>query len=289
MVRAVDVGQRDDRIAERAGGAGRLAREHVEADADAALPHRLLERSVIDHFRARRVDEVRAGLQHVEDRRVDDPFRAGVQRQVDAEDVTARGDLLRRCGELHRHRLVGDLIPAAGKPAAPHDDRHAEGVRAPRHFLADVAVAEQPDRPAVEAARLRVFLLVPGAGAQVGDVVGHAAIEREHQREGELGDRDRILAGAVRDVDAALRRGGDVDRVVAGAGAHHERERSAFEHRPGHRRTAHHEDVSRRLAHGLHQRLVLQIRRVDDLAPGGLQPVDPALFKFVGNENFHIW
>ena len=31
-------------------------------------------------------------------------------------------------------------------------------------------------------------------GAQLGDVVGHAPIEREDQREGQLGDGDRVLA-----------------------------------------------------------------------------------------------
>ena len=87
---------------------------------------------------------------------------------------------------------------------APEHDVHAERRGAADHFLADVADAEQAERLAEQALRLRVFLLVPLPGAQLGDVVGHAAIEREHQRERQLRDRDRVLARTVRDVDAAL-------------------------------------------------------------------------------------
>ena len=48
MVRAVDVRQRDDRIAEVAGRRRRLAGEDVEADADVALADRPFERRVVD-------------------------------------------------------------------------------------------------------------------------------------------------------------------------------------------------------------------------------------------------
>ena len=51
---------------------------------------------------------------------------------------------------------------------------------------------------------------------------------------GELGDRDGVLAGAVRHVDAARRCGRDVDGVVAGAGAHDQRQPAGVEHRRGH-------------------------------------------------------
>ena len=176
--------------------------------------------------RARRVDEVRAGLQLVEDRRVHEPLRVGVEREMHAQDVAAFRDLGRRRGELHRDRLVGDLILAGREPPAPDDDRHAEGVGAPRHLLADVAVAEQAERAAVETARFRVLLLVPACRRADPRRCRARADRARAQREGELRDRDRVLARAVRDVDPAPGRGRDVDRVVAGAGADDERRAS---------------------------------------------------------------
>ena len=117
------------------------------------------------------------------------------------------------------------------EPARPDDEVHAERLRPACQLLGDVAEAEQPEGPAVEAPRLRELLLVPAAGPQLGDVVGDPTVEGEDQPEGELGDRDRVLARAVRDVDPAGRGGGDIDRVVAGAGADDEGEVAAVHHR----------------------------------------------------------
>ena len=70
-------------------------------------------------------------------------------------------------------------------------------------------------------------------GAQFRHVVRNAAVEREHQAQRQLGDRDRVLAGAIGHVDAATGRRRHVDRVVAGTGAHDERQRTGLEHRRG--------------------------------------------------------
>jgi hypothetical protein len=151
------------------------------------------------------------------------------------------------------------------------------------HFLADVAVAEEPDGPSEQPARFRELFLVPLAGAQFRDVVRNAAVEGEQQREREFGDGNRVLAGTVRHVDAARRSRGDVDGVVARTRAHHERQRTAFEHRRRDRSAAHHQDVRRGLANRGGERLVFQIRLVQDFAAGGLQTVDPRLFELVGD------
>ena len=177
MVSAVDVWQRDQRVAEGAGRAGRLRREHVEADANAALADRVFERRVIDDLRARGVDEVRPGLQRVEHRGVHQPPCLRVERKMHAEDIAPRREVHRRRGELHRDRLVRDLVPAGREPSAPDDHRHSERVSAPRDLLADVAVAEQADRAAVQPARLRVLLLVPAPRAKIGHVVRHAPVQ----------------------------------------------------------------------------------------------------------------
>ena len=207
---------------------------------------------------------------------------------MDAQDVTALGHFRGRAGKLHGDRFAGDALFPRRKPAAPDDDGHAEGVRPLRHLLTDVAVAEQTERPAEQATRLRVLLLVPGAGAQIGHVVRHPAVDREQQRERELGHRDRILARAVRDVDAAPGRGRDIDGVVAGPGANDERQCARFEHRGVHGGAADHEHVGGGIAKRLRQPVVLEVRLIDDVAAGGLQPVDSGLLKCVGDEDFHI-
>ena len=131
----------------------------------------------------------------------------------------------------------------APEPPAPHHRRHPERRRAARHLLPDAAKAKQPERAAIQAARLRVLLLVPAPGAQVGDVVRNPAVEREDQSKRKLGDGDAVPAGAVRHVDAAPRGASDVNRVDARAGPHDEGEPAGVEHRLGHLRGSNNEDV----------------------------------------------
>ena len=121
------------------------------------------------------------------------------------------------------------------------------------------------------------------AGAQLGDVVGDAPIERQHQAERELRDRNRVLARTVGDVDAARGGAGDVDGVVAGAGADDEREPAGVEHRRGHLGAAHDQHVRAARRDRLRQRVFFELRLVDHLAAGGLQSVDAALLEFVGD------
>ena len=159
---------------------------------------------------------------------------------MDAQDVgrsaTAAGDGAiddGRARPWRSSRTARGRGPVVLEASSPDDEVAAERLGAARHLLGDVAEPEQPERRAVQAARLRVLLLVPAAGPQVRDVVRDPAVEREDQAERELGDGDRVLARAVRDVDAARRRGGDVDRVVAGAGTDDEREAPGVQHRRG--------------------------------------------------------
>src|SRR5207237_8112648 len=111
-----------------------------------------------------------------------EPARVGRDRGMDAEDVTKRPRVFRRLREVQRNDLIADVGPAGRKSPAPHDDRHAERMRALRHFLADVPVAEQAEGSAEQAFGSRILLLVPLSGAQLDAVVGDAPIEREAQR-----------------------------------------------------------------------------------------------------------
>ena len=166
---------------------------------------------------------------------------------------------------------------------------HAERLRAARELLGDVAEPEQPERRAVDAARLRVLLLVPTAGAQVGDVVRDPPVEREDQPERELGHGDGVPARAVRDVDAADRRGGDVDRVVAGARPDDEGESTGVHDRLGHLGRADDKHLGLRLAERRREGRVLERRIVDDVAADGGEAVEARSFELVRDEDSHEW
>ena len=222
---------------------------------------------------------------------------------MDAQDVAFLGHLLRGLADLGE-RLDG--VPRRGSQAdqqrhvdrqaraigldadlAPDRQVHAERLGAPRHLLADVAEAEHAERLAVEAVRLGVLLLVPLAGPQVRHVVGNAAIERQDEAEGQLGDGHRVLAGAVGDVDAAGRRARDVDVVVAGARAHDEGEPARVEHRLLHLGRADDQHVGSGRPDRLDEGVVLQVGLPVHVAPEGREPVEPVLLELVRDEDLH--
>ena len=206
-----------------------------------------------------------------------------------ADDV---GPLHQRCrgiDDLDAELLLngGARCRIVSEPAAPDQHRHAERTRALGDFAADVAEAKQAERLAHQALRLRVFLLVPRPGAQLSDVVGDASIEREDQSHRQLGDRDRILAGAIRHVDAALRRGGHVDGVDAGAGADDQRQRARIHHRLGDLRRSHDEDGRLRLADRGDERVAGGIRLENYFATGGCERVETRLLELVCYQDLH--
>ena len=99
---------------------------------------------------------------------------------------------------------------------------HAERNRALGELEADGAQTDHADSPAQQPGGLLVASLVPTAGTKVGDVVGNVAVDRQQEAEGELGNRDRVLARNVAHVDATIRCGRNVDRVRARARANNE-------------------------------------------------------------------
>src|SRR6185369_9342732 len=137
----------------------------------------------------------------------------------------------------------------------------------------DLSEADQSERATKQSARFRKLFLVPLTTSQCDDVVGNATIDRQYQRESKLGHGDRVFTGTIRNVNAALRSGGDVDRVVTGAGAHDQFHWSSVEHRLSHFRSSHDENIGRFLANRRNKRVVFQIRLVRDIATERLQAV----------------
>src|SRR5688572_22505517 len=99
-MRPVHPGLVDDRVAELAGRGRRFVLEHIETDPEPALADRGSQRVVIDDLAARGVDDEAPGLEARQHVRVDESARLRAEREMDAEDVAARGDVRRRGGEM---------------------------------------------------------------------------------------------------------------------------------------------------------------------------------------------
>src|SRR3546814_7042045 len=95
---------------------------------------------------------------------------------------------------------------------------HAEADRLLADDAADIAGSDDAERLAGDL-DAHEFRLLPLAGLGRGVGGGKLAGNREHQRNGMFGRRDRVAERRVHDDDAAARSGRDIDIVDADAGA----------------------------------------------------------------------
>ena len=98
---------------------------------------------------------------------------------------------------------------------------HAEGLAEARDLLAERALADDPERRAVELAdrvveKAELAGALPFAGDHVLPIADQGAPERQDQREGVLGHGVQRVAANVGDDHALRLAGGDVDHVIAG-------------------------------------------------------------------------
>ena len=174
-MRAVDARQRDERIVVKSpvAPAGSLAKTssptrspRSRTAAASAAWSTTSPRAVLM--------KIAPGFSRAEQRRVDQALRLRAEREVDAEDVGARRDVVRRRRQLDATRAAARCSMPSSRAScsvigrslaveapAPEHDVQAEPGGAADHLLADAADAEQAERLAVEALRLRVLLLVP--------------------------------------------------------------------------------------------------------------------------------
>src|SRR5437868_6699970 len=157
---ADDAFELEDVIFDWAGAAAGLACKDIQPGANAALLDGASERRLINHFGARRVDEVRAGLERREHRFIDEVARVVFEGDVNAEDVTRGGHFLWR-----RFHFNAEFFSALRcERTAPGDDRHAESACACEHLLANLSKPDQAERAAEQAARTAILFFVPLAG-----------------------------------------------------------------------------------------------------------------------------
>ena len=188
--------------------------ENVEGRAgDMAAVERLAQRCFIHEAAARAIDDAHAFS------RLGEAFRrqnvAGLrgQRRVQRDELRARQQFVEfHLLDAERHRALG------GEEGVEGDDAHLQSQGARGDNRADIAAADDAeslagDLHAHEAAFFPFARLRRGVGG------GNVARQREHQRYGVLGRRDRIAEGRVHHDDAARGRGGNVDIVDADAGA----------------------------------------------------------------------
>ena len=185
-----------------------LALEDVEPRAgDHAVAQRRGERRLVDHRPARGVDQVGVVAHRARARRASIRWRvSGVSGQCsDTTSERASSSL-----ELDLARLV------AARPLRV-DDLHPERARPRRDGAADLAVADDPERLALQpAAEHEVDRPRPRlARADQPLALPHPARDREQQRDREVGRRVGQDAGRVRDDHAARAGRVHVDVVVA--------------------------------------------------------------------------
>ena len=164
--------------------ARRLAREDVEAGADALLRDRALERRLVDDLGARRVDEEGAGPHGGEELLADHALRLGLQGDVHAHDVGGGGDLQRRALALDAESAARARASGCGSRRRPAFRRRAPRGTISRPIPPD---ADQAERAAEEgpSALLYSFLFQTPRfrSAALSD---DPPVEREDQPEREL-------------------------------------------------------------------------------------------------------
>ena len=136
--------------------------------------------------------------------------------------------------EAERSRLLLGHRPILRRRSGGSRRRRRSRTPAARR-ITSCAMLPSPSRPSVRPHRPRAFeysFLFHLPARSSATLSGMRRSSASISANVELGDRDRVLARAVGHVDAARRRRRHVDRVVAGAGAHDERQPSGVEHRP---------------------------------------------------------
>ncbi len=181
---------------------GRLLAEDISRIvADPARAQQVDQRRLVDDARPCRVDDEDAGLGLLQLHAIEEAARGLVQREVQADDVGLRQQLVDRHG---RHAAARNGRAVVG------DHLQADALGDARHFAADAA---QPHHAQRLALKLHALHRPPAAAAHDAvhgrDVAGRG----EDQAHRMLGDRGVAVAADGRDLDAEPFRRREVDEA----------------------------------------------------------------------------
>ena len=260
----------------------RLIGVDVEAYAQLLLLYCLSQCIVVDEVGSCRVDQDRPRRQGFEHPGANHPSRPVVDGQVQAQDLRAGREL------FDRRRVADAEVGRLGsrERAAPGDGVQPESARASRDLASDRAEARDAQRLAMNPLGPAELRPLPLARPERRDRVRNAPVDAEEQPEDQLGDRRGVPPGAVGDVDPAPARGPHVDGVELGSRAHDEVELAGLvDGLRGDLGRTDDEDPDPR--DFLLERLLGDLRVVDDLDGEGTQFCDGARVQLVGDEQTH--
>jgi hypothetical protein len=267
---------------ERVVGGGRLARKDVERGAaDGSRLDRGRERPFVHEPAARAVHHDAAVPQPPDALGVEDVARGVGERRVKRNDV-GRGDQL---VELHALRSELELRRRLiGEEGVVDHDVHPERQEPGRHLAPHAAAADEAEGLVLQLGALQLAVPLPRLHGAIR--LGHAARERQQDRDGVLGGGDGVAGRHVHHHHAAACARLDIDVVDAHAGPDDRLEiRGRLEQRRGHLRRGPHDEAVHPLqvaaqllfgAAGLH-------RDVD--ACGRFEDGFGGFGQFVGDEN----
>ena len=192
----------------------RLFGENVHGCAgQVAALERAGEGGFLHQFAARRIDQPRAALHLRECGRVDHVLSRRAQCGVERDKIALGEQALER-------RQFNFRFARGGFADVRIESQHAhlKRARAPRHFAADAAETDQPERFAAQlgACGGRLF---PAAGANRGVEARHLPRQGQKQSEGMLRHAHCVAAGSAHHQHASARGRVQVNIIHADAGA----------------------------------------------------------------------
>jgi hypothetical protein len=205
-----DVGGAAQRVLERLPVALGLGLEHVNGrPGDVPGVEGVFQGRGVDDKAARQIEEQRAGTHLSELLRAEEPAVVGASVDVQRDGLRLGEQFLQRGAPFR----VAEREPI---DEVVEQDPHAEGLRDDRQLAADIAVADQAERPAADLMAADGGLH-PFTGMHLRVVVGEVAGQGDDLADRQFHDRAGVAVGGVEHGDAPL--GGLVQGDLVGADA----------------------------------------------------------------------
>src|SRR2546423_3916759 len=131
------------------------------------------------------------------------------------------------CGFIFNTQAAGCLPREA---SAPGNYGHTKSPGAWDHFLANFSHPNETKSATKQPTRLGKLLFIPFTLPQRDYVARYTPVERQNERKSQLSYCNRILAGAIRNINAAPRRSHNIDRVITRSSSDYQFDWTCFKH-----------------------------------------------------------